>query len=113
MNNYTFNVIVINSFDRCIKVLEQKRLEYAPGEDRLEAFKQAAELQQVQPEQALWGMITKHLTSLNSMCKLAGSCATPFTRELWEEKLTDAHNYLFLLEALVNERYDWYKESDA
>ena len=107
MNDNTFQVTIRNAFYRCTYVLNKKRIEYAPGEDRLVSFKDASELQGVSPEQCLWGMLTKHLVSLGSMCKLADSCAIPYSKEVWEEKLTDAHNYLFLLEALLKERYKW------
>jgi hypothetical protein len=107
MNDNTFQITIRNAFYRCIHLLDRKRLEYAPGEDRLESFKEASKLQGVPPEQCLWGMLTKHLVSLNGMCKLAGSCAIPHPKEVWEEKLTDTHNYLFLLEGLVKERYGW------
>lgn len=107
MNDNTFQIVIRNAFYRCTHLLAKKKLEYAPGEDRLESFKKASELQAIPPEQCLWGMLTKHLVSLNGMCKLAGSCAIPYSQEVWEEKLTDSHNYLFLLEALLKERYGW------
>jgi hypothetical protein len=107
MDDNSFQITTRNAFYRCIFVLNKKKLEYSPGEDRLESFKNASELQGESPEKCLWGMLTKHLTSLSGMCKLVGSCATPYSQEVWEEKITDAHNYLFLLEGLLKERYNW------
>jgi hypothetical protein len=50
-------------------------------------------------------MLAKHLVSLADMCKGITYRPDYQPQEVWEEKLTDAHNYLFLLEALVKERY--------
>lgn len=107
MDQKTFNVVLYNSFYRSSWVLEKKAGEYAPGEDRLENFKEAGKLQDISPELALFGMMAKHLVSLSSMCRLIDLVTPSSAQEVWEEKLTDSINYLFLLEALVRERYGW------
>lgn len=114
MNDNSLQITIRNAFYRCIHLLNRKGKEYAPGEDRLQNFKDAGELQSISPEQALFGMLAKHLVSLADMCRgvtlLDGPGAPVGTgkpQEVWEEKLTDAYNYLFLLEALLKERYGW------
>lgn len=114
MNDNALQITIRNAFYRCTRLMARKSQEYSPGEDRLQNFKEAGELQSISPEQALFGMLAKHLVSLADMCQgvtlLDGPGApvgTGKTQEVWEEKITDSHNYLFLLEALLKERYGW------
>lgn len=108
MNDNTFQIVIRNAFYRCTHLLAQKGKEYSPGQDRLEHFKWAGKDDGVSPEEALWGMLRKHLTSLSLMCRaLTVEDLIRVPQPVWEEKLTDAHNYLFLLEALLKERYGW------
>ena len=103
MKDADFQVLIRNSFYRSTFILGRKAKEYAPdGEDQLSNFKKAAALQGIRPEQALFGMLTKHLVSLAEMAGDPGD--TPFPRETWEEKLTDSVNYLLLLEAVIHEK---------
>ena len=94
-----FNEIFDKQVEHCREVLSVKGDEYVLGDDRLEHFKKSATEQGVQPKQALWGMASKHLTSLGSMCK----AETVFHEKIWNEKVTDAMNYMLLLWALVLE----------
>ncbi len=85
----------------CAKILKQKTKEYTGDDpDRLGAFKAAAVLQHCRPEQALAGMLAKHVVSLYDMCFSDG---VRFDMDTWEEKITDSLNYLFLLKAIVEE----------
>lgn len=97
-----FNVIIHNIFHRNWHTLSRKAAEYTDGSDRLSNFKKAGALQGMTAEQALFGMLTKHLVSLAEMvAKDETSLA------MWEEKLGDAQNYLYLLEALLIEKHAW------
>lgn len=96
-----FNQVVENQVAHSLAVLAEKGKEYALGSDRLEHFKDSATEQEITPKQALWGMFSKHLASLNGMCK-NGSDSMP----LWSEKITDSINYLLLLRALVEEDFE-------
>ena len=121
MNDNSLQITIRNAFYRCTRLMHSKGKEYSPGEDRLHNFKEAGKLQGVSPEQALFGMLVKHLVSLADMCKhvfiekglLRGDgihyddVSICMPQAVWEEKLTDSHNYLFLLEALLKERYGW------
>lgn len=85
----------------CAATLQKKALEYTGGNaDRLGAFKTAAALQNSTPARALAGMLSKHIVSLYDMC-FADSAA--FDMAVWDEKITDSLNYLFLLKAIVKE----------
>jgi len=86
----------------CLLLLEEKGREYVFNEDRLQHFKEAGEALGVSPEQALWGMASKHFTSLGQMCK----AEKEFSDAVWDEKITDAINYLLLLKCLVQEGAD-------
>lgn len=85
----------------CARILQQKTKEYTGDDtDRLGAFKAAAALQHCTPEQALAGMLAKHIVSLYDMCFADGMS---FDAGTWDEKITDSLNYLFLLKAIVKE----------
>jgi hypothetical protein len=107
MNDNALQITIRNAFYRCTRLMHSKGKEYSPGEDRLSNFKDAGAMQRVSPEQALFGMLTKHLVSLADMCKAVTAGGEPATQEMWIEKLTDSTNYLFLLTALLKERYGW------
>jgi hypothetical protein len=103
MDQNTLNVAIHNAFYRDLGVLSEKAPEYVDvNKDRLSNFKKAAALQGMTPEQALFGMLAKHLVSLSEMVGNPND-----DRPKWEEKITDARNYLYLLEVLLIERFGW------
>ena len=93
-----FERIFEEQVERSRVVLVNKASEYAT-EDRLHNFKVAAALEGKTPEQALAGMMAKHTVSVYDMAE--SGLAYPI--ELWQEKITDHINYLFLLNAIVRE----------
>ena len=93
-----FERIFEEQVDRSRMVLVNKASEYAT-EDRLHNFKVAAALEGKTPEQALAGMMAKHTVSVYDMAE----SGQPYPIELWQEKITDHINYLFLLNAIVRE----------
>lgn len=101
MTESEFRLIFDDQVIKCSKTLCNKRKEYTgDSQDRLIAFKIAASLQSCTPQRALAGMMAKHIVSLYDMCYAKDGT---FTKELWEEKITDSLNYLFLLAALIKE----------
>ena len=98
MNTTTFERLFEEQVNRSRSVLVSKASEYAT-EDRLHNFKVAAALEGKTPEQALAGMMAKHTVSVYDMAE--SGLAYPI--ELWQEKITDHINYLFLLNAIVRE----------
>ena len=95
------NAVFDEQVKRCAGILQQKTKEYTGDDtDRLGAFKAAAALQHTTPERALAGMLAKHIVSLYDMC-FADSVS--YEESVWDEKITDSLNYLFLLKAVVKE----------
>lgn len=102
MKPQDFSVIVNNRIERIRNVLSTKALEYSSNLDRLGNFKRAAAIQQDTPEAALIGMFSKHMVSILDAVDSIESIDR--SMDFWDEKLSDAINYLILLEALVFER---------
>ena len=98
MTTTDFERIFEEQVERSRSVLVYKAKEYAT-EDRLHNFRVAAALEGKTPEQALAGMMAKHTVSVYDMAE--SGLAYPI--ELWQEKITDHINYLFLLNAIVRE----------
>ena len=93
MTQSEFRLIFADQVNKCEETLRMKKKEYTGDrEDRLSAFRIAASLQDCTPQRALVGMMAKHIVSLYDMCYAKN---TSFTKELWDEKITDSLNYLF------------------
>ena len=99
MNQEEFEAVFEETVEKCRSVLVYKAKEYAVDGDRMHNFKKAAAVIGGTPEQALWGFLTKHLVSLSDMV----ASGENFSDGLWDEKLGDALNYLFLLRAQITE----------
>lgn len=100
MNELEFEKIVDEQIEHIQTVLKKKALEYATS-DRLHNFKVAAVMQGTTPEKALGGMLAKHIVSIYDL--INGDLGVTPTKELWDEKIGDAINYLILLKAVVND----------
>lgn len=102
MTSEEFIKIADSQIEKCKSLLGIKSDEYTPANtDRLHFFKSAAELQHETPKQALAGMMSKHTISIYDMC----ADNQKYSRERWEEKISDSINYLLLLRALVEEEF--------
>ena len=99
MNNAEFMIEVENSHNRSKRVLLKKEKEYAGDEDRLDQFHRVGVMNNVYATEALFGMASKHITSIADMVKI------PHIHSLkkWNEKLTDLRNYTYLLDALLRD----------
>ena len=95
MDRDHFSKLVENRIKASKDVLIIKEEEYSSEQDRLHNFKRAAAMTGCSTSQAIWGMMVKHLVSIWDM--VMGKI--PDDRDLMSEKFTDAHNYLYLLEA--------------
>lgn len=106
MKGEDFNQVVEKRILQIRRVLQAKACEYATDDDRMHNFKVAARLEQNEQsqEQALWGMLKKHLVSVIDIVEMTGRgiCPAP---ELVDEKIGDSINYLVLLEAMLVERW--------
>lgn len=101
MTTHDFNEIIKEQIGRCEAVLIRKGDEYAMTDDRLSAFKKAAVLQDETMLQAALGMLAKHLVSVVDMIQSPNP--TSFGIDRWNEKLTDAINYLLIMRAIIEE----------
>lgn len=99
MNDYEFEAIFKQQIKLCEETLLKKGVEYSKEYDRLHNFKVAACLQNELPRQALGGMLAKHVVSIFDLIN------TPNLAQMsvWEEKIGDSLNYLFLLKAIIVE----------
>ena len=104
MKSERFNEVLETTIKKCIDTLSVKSNEYAT-EDRLHNFKVAAEIQNCTPITALAGMMAKHTISVYDLIKKQEN-GFVISREMWDEKIGDSINYLILLSALVQERFD-------
>jgi len=97
MTNEQFLIELESAFLRSKQILNKKEKEYSEGVDRFDQFKKVAILNNVSPTEALWGMASKHVTSIADMCK----DPKMYDLKQWREKLTDLRNYTFLADALL------------
>ena len=107
-----FKILVRNLDKKYNGLMFGKKHEvYTRSEDKLHNFKRAADTKQTTPEDALLGMMNKHIVSIYDMVDdltLEGRMPLPLEHPLkvWDEKIGDAINYLKLLRALIEERYN-------
>lgn len=98
MRSEEFNEILQNRIATSVGTLVKKAGEYAEGEDRLHAFRRAAALRGQSMREALGGMMLKHTVSIYDMIDHP---EIDYPQEVWDEKLGDHINYLFLLDAVI------------
>lgn len=99
MDSKQFMDEVEKSYQRSIKVLQEKEAEYSEEGDRLAQFYSVAKLSGDNPCEALVGMAAKHFTSIMHMTRNPSD----FSIEEWDEKVVDLRNYTFLLDALLRD----------
>lgn len=102
MKTERFNEVLESTINKCVRTLGCKAGEYAT-EDRLHNFKVAARLQNCTPITALAGMMAKHTVSVYDLIKRQEQ-GYVVPKEMWDEKIGDHLNYLFLLTALIEEK---------
>lgn len=117
MNMKDFKKVLIRRIHLTKNTLNKKNKEYASDIDKLHNFKRAGKMENCSPEKALVGMWTKHIISLLDIVDnidrdedeaLIQICnGEGLTKEMLEEKVGDAVNYLILLEAMIKDRYNW------
>ena len=95
MNQKEFNEVIVRQTDHCKSMLAVKNT----AVDRLAHFKKAAVVMNTTPKAALMGMLSKHLISVSDMCM----GEQQYSKEQWDEKITDSINYFLILRAIVEE----------
>jgi hypothetical protein len=86
------------------EVLKAKAEMYASSSNRLHNFDFAARILNCTPEQALQGMLMKHIVSVLDLIEWTETMPLRITEALIEEKIGDNINYLILLESLFLRR---------
>lgn len=86
------------------KLFVAKAAEYSRNDDRLHNFYAAAQMQNITPEEALRGMMSKHLVSIFDMINDSVKRHKIPDKGMIQEKFDDAINYLHLLEGLFEEK---------
>lgn len=100
MNQTDFMKLVAERKEKCHSVLNAKGIIYAVGDDRLSNFKSVGNMNNKTPQEALWGMVSKHIIAARDMID-SGEIPT----EKWiSEYLGDIHNYMYLLEGVWEEQ---------
>lgn len=99
-----FDKVLESRIVKTREILSSKAKEYASDGDRFHNFKVAAQMINKTPEQALYGMMLKHMVSVKDLVDWSESDPERITRHLVDEKISDHVNYLILLEGLLLER---------
>lgn len=99
MDARTFNAIVERRFEACGEMLGMKGADYTDGKDRLYNFKSVGGLCNT-PALMVWLIyFLKHIYAIISFCVKGKVESEPI-----QGRITDAINYLVLLEGLVEEQ---------
>lgn len=102
MTNGEFNKIILKRQEHQTMQLARKAEEYASSADRMHNFKVAGRGQGITPAQALWGMLWKHIVSVQDAVQQDQK-----VDDAWiNEKIGDCCNYFVLLEGLLRENIE-------
>lgn len=110
MKAQEFDKLLSQRIIKMTTVLGSKAGEYASDKDRLHNFKAAGCIDGVTPEEALLGMLRKHLVCVIEMLKNPDAKYSDF---YIDEKFGDTINYLVLAEALLKERTGYNGEENG
>jgi len=95
-----FEEVFDKQIAQCSAILISRSKTYSTVLDRLHNFKKAAHLQECSSEQALFGMVSKHIVALSDAIALE----EPVSEGAWNEWITDIMNYMILLKAVLIEQ---------
>ena len=105
MTRLEFDSVVDHRIQRIRDTLITKGNEYQNGSDDVfHNFKVAGRMRGISPEQALDGMLLKHLVSMQDIVGNTTYCTYKPDLNLVNEKIGDIINYYLLLEGLLTER---------
>ncbi|MCK5849069.1 MAG: hypothetical protein KAH01_07745 [Caldisericia bacterium] len=100
MNVDRFDELKAEILDKCCKILDQKKSEYTQGNDRLDIFAKASNLNNCSIQQALFGMVTKQIVSLANYIN-----EDKDLDQNYEDKLVDIINYMIFLYAMNKDEF--------
>ena len=105
-----------NMIAYCQNLINDKLIQYANKNDVFKTFNEAAELQEILPEQALFGMMAKHIGSIRNMLDKVekdiysmtenDAEGAEYSLDIWKEKIGDNITYLLILYAMISSRID-------
>jgi len=81
---------------KCRETLIEKAKEYANDADRMKNFNTAGRMLNLKPYQVAFLYMMKHFESIYEIV-MTGKTVSP---EVWDEKIGDLINYLFLIDAM-------------
>lgn len=103
MNFTTYTDIINTQIEKCQNMLTAKRAEYANDESPVINFTRTKQLRSYNTSvNALASHMDKHTISIYDMIE-AHEKGIRFSKEKWDEKITDHINYLLLLQVLLQE----------
>lgn len=106
-----FNFIVDKRIQQSRDVFQNKNEEYAGEDEVFQNFKDGVGISfNGTPEKYAWELLSKHLQSIKDILYNIENNKIP-TKELVDEKMNDAHNYLYLIEGMIQEKIE--KELDG
>lgn len=111
--NRTFNGILQSRLYKTKATLNTKAQEYASDKNRYHNFDVAARILNCTPEQALQGMMSKHIVSVFDLINWSETAEDKITDTAINEKIGDLINYLILLEGLLTRRIEEQEEQHA
>ena len=103
MTNEEFGGVVDEVFAKCKVILEEKGKFYSTPENRFQNFDESAADQEILPEVALRGMVSKHTTAINKYITDL-SYEIYASKEHWEASIFDVINYYLLLYGLLRDQ---------
>jgi len=106
MNRKRFNHILQHRIEKSQEVFGIKNNEYANEEEVFANFKDGAGISYHNtPEKYGWELLVKHLQSIKDIIANTEKGKLP-TKSILEEKFSDAHNYLYLIEGMLVEKIE-------
>jgi len=85
------------------ETLLKKEVDYGESTDALSTFNKTAQLNSESPVASLWGMASKHLTSVLGIINDIKHTGIIPSEEYVSEKVGDLRNYLILLEIVLHQ----------
>lgn len=105
MNTESFIKFLQENHEQIEKLFARKNKEYSSKEqDIFDAFRQAFSLHE-QPSARAWELLSKHLISIRKIIRDREEGVIP-KQDLIQEKFLDAHVYLYLIQAMLQEDRD-------
>jgi len=101
MNKDKFDEIVERRTRKIVETLTTKTKEYADNDDTFHTFNLAARIAGTTPEEALKGMMLKHIVSVFDLIEWSYIDEGRLNEAIIDEKIGDTINYLVLLEGMM------------